>query len=158
MLVALWDFISISWLHNEFEFICQGEFSPAFLEANDPYDGRINKNGFRALRIVASILVIMMLVAIFLGGSLPFFAGLIPTPWDKLLHVIFFFLLSILLVRFVSLPVIWVVLFALLIGAADELHQLWLPGRSADWDDWLADGLGIGLGIIKFKKQPRKVG
>jgi VanZ family protein len=30
-----------------------------------------------------------------------------------------------------------------LYGLSDEVHQIWVPGRSADILDWLVDGLGI---------------
>jgi hypothetical protein len=41
---------------------------------------------------------------------------------------------------------LWTVaLLALAAGGAVELHQLFLPGFTASWADWLADGLGIGL-------------
>lgn len=30
-----------------------------------------------------------------------------------------------------------------LYGLSDEIHQLWVPGRSADVLDWLIDGLGV---------------
>jgi VanZ family protein len=34
-------------------------------------------------------------------------------------------------------------LLAALLGAADELHQLYLPGRVASVADWLADLVGV---------------
>lgn len=34
-----------------------------------------------------------------------------------------------------------------LYGALDELHQLFIPGRSCELNDWLADTLGIALGL-----------
>ncbi len=36
--------------------------------------------------------------------------------------------------------------FAALAGCLDEVHQLWIPGRSADPVDWLADTAGGGFG------------
>ena len=39
----------------------------------------------------------------------------------------------------------------LLVGAADEIHQHFLPGRVAGLDDWLADAVGAGLGLILVK-------
>jgi VanZ family protein len=39
-------------------------------------------------------------------------------------------------------------------GALDELHQRWIPGRSADPFDWLADTSGgaIGLAIMTARR------
>ena len=36
---------------------------------------------------------------------------------------------------------------AVLYGAADELLQAWVPGRYADWWDWVADTAGAAIGI-----------
>ena len=42
------------------------------------------------------------------------------------------------------------VLFASLYGIADELHQLFVPGRLADPADWLIDTCGAALGSFSF--------
>lgn len=53
----------------------------------------------------------------------------------------------------------WVLLGALLVGAADELHQRGVSGRSADALDWAADGAGIvsmfgvGLRVAATRKE-----
>jgi len=64
---------------------------------------------------------------------------------DKLTHGLVFAGVFVLLVW--ALPwLLWAVaLLALAAGGAVELHQLFLPGFTASWADWLADGLGIGL-------------
>jgi VanZ family protein len=103
------------------------------------------------VRWIAVVLVVLMLVALFVGGAQPLAVGLVPAPWDKLAHAAFFFVFALLLARFASLPVALVIVLALLIGAADEIHQSFLPGRAAGWDDWLADVAGTGLGLIRFK-------
>lgn len=41
-------------------------------------------------------------------------------------------------------------------SASDELHQRFVPGRSCDVYDWLADALGAGLGLI-LSGWPRSV-
>lgn len=43
---------------------------------------------------------------------------------------------------------IFTFLFGVVYGLLDELHQLFIPGRSCDMMDWLADGIGVTLGII----------
>jgi len=104
------------------------------------------------MRSIAVILVVLMLVGLFVGGALPIAVGLIPAPWDKMAHAAFFFVFSLLLARWVSLPVALVIMLALLVGAADEIHQLFLPGRQAGWDDWLADAVGTGLVLLGYKR------
>ena len=66
----------------------------------------------------------------------------------KLAHACFFFVFAFLLSRYVSLPITLVIALAMLIGAADEIHQSFLPGRVAGWDDWLADVVGASMGLI----------
>ena len=38
--------------------------------------------------------------------------------------------------------VIWASIFAALLGAVDEFHQQWIPGRSMELLDWAADFAG----------------
>ena len=52
------------------------------------------------------------------------------------------------------MPLRWVIVLVLLVGAADEFHQSFLPGRVAGWDDWLADAVGTALGLLRFKRKP----
>ena len=67
---------------------------------------------------------------------------------DKLLHFIGFGILGIFIAR--SLVRMWpgrYHLLTFLIGsiyaASDEIHQHFIPGRSATYGDWIADTLGI---------------
>lgn len=38
----------------------------------------------------------------------------------------------------------------MLYGASDEFHQSFVPGRSPDAADWVADALGTGAGVFSF--------
>lgn len=38
-----------------------------------------------------------------------------------------------------AVAVVWAAIFAALLGAGDEFHQQWIPGRSMDLLDWAAD-------------------
>jgi len=38
--------------------------------------------------------------------------------------------------------------FVALVGAVDEIHQDWIPGRSMELFDWLADTTGGGAGAL----------
>ncbi len=115
-------------------------------------------------RWMAAAAVLFLLVGLFVGGAQPVAVGLVSEPWDKLVHAAAFMVLTLALLlaagaqwqwrRGVCAPrmlaqrrALWsAVLLALLVAAADELHQAWwLPGRQAGWDDWLADVLGVAL-------------
>ena len=47
----------------------------------------------------------------------------------------------------VRASIAWPLLFALAVGAFDELHQRSVPGRSSDWRDLVADLVGCALGL-----------
>ena len=77
---------------------------------------------------------------------------------DKIEHFSAFFILSIflnltlifqrksyLLFKFAKLVT---VIICLSYGAIDELHQMFIPGRTADIRDWLADSTGVILGVL----------
>lgn len=84
---------------------------------------------------------------------------------DKLLHFGAYLVLSVLLCltlifqkKFVLLkkyPYYFTILFGSLYGALDELHQMFIPGRSAEFADWVADTLGTigGVLIVYFVKK-----
>ncbi|HEX7050989.1 MAG TPA: VanZ family protein [Longimicrobiales bacterium] len=84
-----------------------------------------------------------------LVGSVPDLHGpAIDFPLDKVAHFFMYGVLGALAAlgwrragRRPAWP--WVLLGALLIGAADELHQRGVSGRSADVLDWVADLAGI---------------
>lgn len=100
------------------------------------------------LRRLALLLAVVLLGLFVWGGEQPEAAGLIPAPWDKLAHLAWFALLAGLLR--LGLGPRWtpaVAAFCLGVGLWDEWRQLSLPGRMAGWDDLLADGLGIALGV-----------
>ena len=44
--------------------------------------------------------------------------------------------------RGAAVAVVWAAIFAALLGAVDEFHQQWIPGRSMDLLDWAADFAG----------------
>lgn len=107
-------------------------------------------------RPVAALLAVALTAALFVGGAQPEAAGLIPEPWDKLAHVGFFVLLTLLLARGFALSMGWVAGVALLVGLADEFHQSFLPGRVASVEDWLADLVGVMLavGVLWWWRSP----
>ena len=81
---------------------------------------------------------------------------------DKFNHFAAYLVLSILLYlalsfqdKFPALKTysfIFTILIASFYGALDEIHQAFIPGRLAEWFDWLADIAGsiMGTTIIHF--------
>jgi VanZ family protein len=74
---------------------------------------------------------------------------------DKLLHTMEYAALGALLVPALRLAglswgsaLVVAVGLASLYGATDEFHQAFVPGRSADLLDWVADTLGAALGAV----------
>ena len=95
---------------------------------------------------------VTLVVVLFWGGSQPFAVGLVPVPYDKLAHSLYFGVLSMLL--WFGTGGRWPVLlvFAVTaIGGLDELHQGALPGRVADFSDFLFDAVAAGLTIAALE-------
>lgn len=109
----------------------------------------------RVLRVGAAGAAIGVPLGLYYAGAQPYAVGLIPTPWDKLAHMAVFALLAA-AVGYASgwrgRPMWWLAFtVALAVGAADELHQMLLPGRAAGWDDLAADALGAALGATGLR-------
>jgi len=115
------------------------------------------------VKLLDFLALLFYCMAIFWVSSQPS----LPVPmWfphqDKLLHAAAYFVLGLLLWRFVrhfikSPMILASVCIALgsLYGLSDEWHQSFVPGRDADWLDWLADTAGVGLAVFcvhKFRK------
>jgi VanZ family protein len=75
---------------------------------------------------------------------------------DKLVHFIEFAIFGVLLWRSanrwkLSLAGVKLLIIALVIGslyaAFDEFHQFLVPGRNCDFYDWVADAIGLAVGI-----------
>lgn len=110
------------------------------------------------------------MLGIFVLSSLP--SARIPGAIsDKLVHAVFYGGLAVVTLRataggraaglgLVSMGVAWLI--ATLYGVSDEWHQSFVPGRSADADDVVADAVGAAIavvavgafGIIRRSRQP----
>ncbi|MEX2043905.1 MAG: VanZ family protein, partial [Opitutus sp.] len=44
---------------------------------------------------------------------------------------------------------------AAVFGATDEWHQSFVPGRTSEWADWIADALGAALAVMMYTGWPR---
>jgi VanZ family protein len=45
---------------------------------------------------------------------------------------------------------LWGLVAASLFGITDEWHQSWVPGRSVEPEDWVADTLGAALAVALY--------
>ena len=120
--------------------------------------------------LVFSTLVVYWII-LFVGTSIP--AQSVPSlgiGGDKVVHFFAYFILSVLLyltfifqekLSFAQRNAILLTLaVAICYGVLDELHQMLVPGRSAELLDWIADATGAACGVLitsfflkKFKKQ-----
>lgn len=104
----------------------------------------------RRLRLLTVLAAVGIVVALFVGGAQPIAVGLVPSPWDKLAHASVFAVLAVTLGIASGMRGwrVFVLAFvgALLVGLLDEWHQVFLPGRQAGWDDFLADAIGGAIG------------
>ena len=74
---------------------------------------------------------------------------------DKVAHFGFYGAAGILFVLWrmesgkgAAVSVLCAVFFAALLGAVDEVHQQWVPGRSMEFFDWVADFAGGSTGAF----------
>lgn len=111
------------------------------------------------IRVAAAIAFLIAGAGLFILGAQPVAAGLFSPPWDKLAHIGTFALIGCAAgVASGSqgwTRVAYCVAGALALGVADELHQVYLPGRSASWDDLLADAVGgmAGAALLHFTQE-----
>lgn len=97
---------------------------------------------------LALFLAIVLLGVYVWANAQPEAAGLIPPPWDKLAHAAWYATLAGLLLLGVGRRYwVWLLCGTLLLAGWDEWHQYALPGRQPGMDDWLADAVGIVLGL-----------
>jgi VanZ family protein len=95
---------------------------------------------------------------IFWGSSLHSIPEIFPfSVKDKLLHAGEYFVLGALLTRSITafahksgsrIVLLSVAAIGFLYAASDELHQYFVPGRSCDFTDWLADIVGLACGAV----------
>jgi VanZ family protein len=115
----------------------------------------------RQRRLSAWLLPAGLYVAITVQSSFTIHMPVIAERFqDKILHAVVFGLLGALLARAVSrgstrqpsalVTVVIATTVAGLLGGLDEVHQLFVPGRSADVYDALADVVGAALGASAY--------
>lgn len=86
---------------------------------------------------------------LFYLGAKPVAVDLFPAPMDKVAHFATFSLIAALLWDGLLRGRPWLLVVAVsFIGGADEVHQLFLPGRSAGVDDFAFDFLAAVLTAV----------
>ena len=103
--------------------------------------------------------------AILTATSIPgaFIPVIGPRNTDKVVHLFMYGTLSFLIARALDDPpkahrlraFLGGLLFCVAMGAADEWHQLYIPGRSAEVNDWLADSTGGLVGAAAWMLRSR---
>ncbi|HEX7022330.1 MAG TPA: VanZ family protein [Trueperaceae bacterium] len=121
----------------------------------------IERFRFRPRPLAGWSLSVLWAVTLFVLSSEPNLPGAIGlvSPWDKVVHAAAFGLLGFLVSLATGRPLV-AVMIASLYGVSDELHQAFVPGRSSDPLDWLADTLGAVLVVaaVGFLTRRRRSG
>lgn len=112
------------------------------------------------LRRFALLCLILFVAAIFIGGEQPGAGSLFPSPWDKAVHITAYGIIAILAgMAYPNRPLALILLLTVCIGGSDEIHQIFIPGRHAGFDDLTADligGLIVLPGITKLRRSLNK--
>ena len=105
----------------------------------------------------ARLAFVALLFGIFVLGSHPAAGHIFVSPWDKLAHLVLFAVIA------ATITTAWprlhwagILALGLLIGFADEIHQIFLPERHPGWDDGLADLAGLALGLLLIARHRQK--
>lgn len=108
------------------------------------------------VKYCALIGLVIFVACLFIGGEQPGAGQLFPAPWDKLAHIAAYCTIGILAgLVFPSNRLFWIVVIVVVIGGTDEIHQIFIPGRQAGFDDWAADWVGALFslpGVIKLRQ------
>lgn len=100
---------------------------------------------------------VMGMAGIFFASSLPNLTSLPGDVSDKTAHFVGYGVLGALVLRATARArwsgVTWSTalpawLLCLAYGASDEIHQWFVPGRTAALDDWIADATGAAAAIL----------
>ncbi len=99
--------------------------------------------------------VALTMVLIFGVSSIPDLSPPVEIS-DKTAHSLVYSILGLLMfralaggrIKALTIPnAVLAVLLSTLYGVSDELHQMFVPGRTAEWADIVADGVGATYGV-----------
>lgn len=104
--------------------------------------------------------IIWAAVVLYIGGRSSVPAPRVDLPLDKAAHFVMYFILGLLAARgarqsWHRIGWGWFVAAGLFLGAIDEYRQSFIPSRSADPLDWVADALGFTIAFWLFYRQRR---
>ena len=109
-----------------------------------------NKNWIRGGCIAAAV---FMAATLFLGASEIGRVNSVPPLGHKVEHFLYYGVMAFLIASGLGRRWFWLaLLFVPLIGALDEWHQLYVPGRNASAIDWLVDAAGTGVAVFAYVK------
>lgn len=94
---------------------------------------------------VSAFAAMGLVLGIFIAGAQPDAASLLPFPWNKFAHLAFYSAFALLLHLGLKRRLLGALIGTALLAAADEIHQYWLPGRNASFNDWCLNMLGAVL-------------
>ena len=104
------------------------------------------------MKLLAQLGFVTLILLIFIGGGQPGAGQLFIPPWDKVAHLITYAIILILArIGFPKVKLFYLFMIVILIGALDEAHQIYLPGRVAAFDDLLADIIGALIAFYAIK-------
>ena len=89
-------------------------------------------------------------------GLLVLRAHPVPGGWDKVAHASTFALIAALLMHGTARQAPLAILAAVVaFGAVDEVHQFFVPGRTADLTDFIADATAaaVVVGLLSLRKE-----
>ncbi len=98
-----------------------------------------------------------MAVTLFVGADEVGKAHLFPPPWDKLAHFCYYGTMAVLLAHGLGRRWWWIPLLAIpVVGALDEWHQFYVPGRDSSVYDWIADSAGTVTFLFAYRRASRR--
>jgi hypothetical protein len=110
----------------------------------------------RVFRLACLSGAIFLIISLFWVGAKPIAVGLFPGQLDKVAHFATFGLIAALLwLSFQHGRPLLVIAIVSAVGASDEFHQRFLPGRSASLEDLAADILAAVV-IVTLMKYARR--
>jgi VanZ family protein len=111
---------------------------------------RVLKQIYPSVYISAAVIFVIVL---FWAGSKPIAVGLFAFPFNYIAHILAYSLLS-LLFWFGGKEKwpLFIIILASTIGALDEIHQLYLPGRHPAFLDFAIDSVSSWFTVAFLKK------